>query len=81
MITQLILNEGEPTPFAYDVTLAAFTREQWMQAKPEITAIEYADGVITCYWSKEPTEQDLADVQALREGRYNVGANLGVNNG
>ena len=76
MITQLVLNEGEPSPFAFDETLAAITKEQWLKAKPELDEVTYADGVITCIWNKEPTEQDLDDIQALREGRYNVGANL-----
>lgn len=78
MITQLILNEGEPSPFALGDELADYTRTLWMQAKPTLTEIEYANGVVTCYWSQEPTDQDLEDIQALREGRYNVGANLGV---
>ena len=57
--------------------LADYTRTLWMSAKPTLTEIEYADGVITCYWSQDPTEEDLADIQALREGRYNVGAMSG----
>lgn len=75
--TQLILNEGEPSPFAYNAELADFTRRLWLDAKPNITALEYADGVITLHWTSEPTAQDLLDIEALREGRYNVGANNG----
>ena len=78
MITQLILNEGEPSPFALGDELAAYTRTLWLTAKPTLTEIEYADGVITCYWSQMPTDADLEDIQALREGRYNVGANIGA---
>jgi hypothetical protein len=77
-ITILQLNEGEPSPFALDAELVAYTREQWLKAKPEIIELTYLDGEITIEWSIEPTEQDLADIQALREGRYNIGANLGV---
>lgn len=78
MITELILNEGEQSPFALSDELADYTREQWLKAKPELSEVIYANGVITCIWNVEPTDKDLEDIQALREGRFNVGANLGV---
>lgn len=74
--TILTLNEGEPTPFALDADTAEFTKALWIQAKPAITDIVYSNNAIEITWATEPSEQDLIDLQALREGRYAVGANL-----